>query len=388
VHLRRLVLLVSTIVLADTMLYAVVTPLLPHYADDLLLSKASAGLLAAAYPAGTLLGALPGGWLSARAGPQRTVLAGLALMTVSCVAFGFARDIVSLDVARLVQGVGGACTWSGGLAWLVEEAPPERRGAMIGTALGAAIAGALLGPVVGTVAAATSPRAVFSCVVLVGGALAAWAMATPGGRAPTGGGTGALWSALRRPPVAGGMWLVALPALAFGTLGVLVPLRLDHLGASSAVIGASFLVAAAGEAFVSPFVGRVSDRRGRLVPVRAGLALAIATLPLVLVPRTSLGLAATLVVVTMSLGIFWAPAMAMLSEAAERTDLSQGYAFALVNLAWAIGQTAGSGAGGALAKATGDWVPITTVAALCVLTLAAVVTRAPARAVGAAARQS
>jgi len=55
---------------------------------------------------------------------------------------------------------------------------------------------------------------------------------------------------------------------------------------------------------------------------------------------------------------FWAPAMAMLSDAAEARSLDQGLAAALINLAWAGGQIAGSGAGGALAKAAGDGVPI------------------------------
>ena len=44
-ELRRLVWLVSAIVFVDTLFYAVVAPLLPHYADALGLSKAGAGLL-------------------------------------------------------------------------------------------------------------------------------------------------------------------------------------------------------------------------------------------------------------------------------------------------------------------------------------------------------
>ena len=59
--MRRLVLLVAVVVLVDTMFYAAITPLLPHYASDLDLSKAAAGVLTAAYAAGTLLGSFPGG---------------------------------------------------------------------------------------------------------------------------------------------------------------------------------------------------------------------------------------------------------------------------------------------------------------------------------------
>jgi hypothetical protein len=57
-------LLVGAIVLVDTMFYAAITPLLPDLADELDLGKNGAGVLAGAYAAGTLIGALPGGWLA------------------------------------------------------------------------------------------------------------------------------------------------------------------------------------------------------------------------------------------------------------------------------------------------------------------------------------
>src|SRR4051794_40003961 len=264
--MRRLLLVISAIVFVDTTFYAVVAPLLPSYADDLGLSKASAGVLLAAYPAGTLVAALPSGALAARVGAKRTLLAGLALLAASSVAFAVASGIVVLDVARFVQGVGGACSWAGGLAWLVEQADPGRRGEVIGTALGAAIGGALFGPVAGAVAAGLGTGPVFGAIaaVAVGLAVAAARLGGGGGSELRG---APLGDALRAPRVRAGMWLVALPALGFGVLDVLVPLRLDELGAAQAAIAGAFLVAAAGEAFVSPVVGRVSDRRGRMVPI-------------------------------------------------------------------------------------------------------------------------
>src|SRR6266487_516824 len=150
--MRRLVLLVAAIVLVDTMFYAAITPLLPYYSHHFGLSKSAAGVLAGAYPAGTLLAALPGGWLAARIGVRPTVLVGLALMVVSSVAFGFAHSVVLLDAARFLQGVGGAASWAGGLAWLILREQGSRRAELIGTALAAAIAGALLGPVLGSAA--------------------------------------------------------------------------------------------------------------------------------------------------------------------------------------------------------------------------------------------
>ena len=42
------------------------------------------------------------------------------------------------------------------------------------------------------------------------------------------------------------------------------------------------------------------------------------------------------------IGTLWAPSMAMLSDGAEALGIAQGFAFALSNLGWSIGQTAGS----------------------------------------------
>ena len=68
-------------------------------------------------------------------------------------------------------------------------------------------------------------------------------------------------------------------------------------------------------------------------------------------------------------GLFWAPAMALLSEAAEDHGLHQGMAAALMNVAWAGGSIIGSWPGGVIAKSAGDLLPMASTAALCLLTL-------------------
>jgi MFS family permease len=85
-----------------------------------------------------------------------------------------------------------------------------------------------------------------------------------------------------------------------------------------------------------------------------------------------LTLAILVVAIDSALGFFWTPAMALLSDAADAHGLDQGLAAALINLAWAGGQVLGSGAGGAIAKAASDLVPMLIVAGLCAATLAAI----------------
>jgi MFS family permease len=370
--MRRLFPLVAAVVLVDTMFYAAITPLLPHYVDEFGLSKSAAGILTACYGAGTLIGSLPGGWLATRLGARPTVVIGLALMSIASLAFAFTDNIVTLDCARFLQGVGGAFSWAGGLAWLLALSPRGRRGELIGSAIAAAIAGVLLGPLLGGAATVIGPEPVFAMVSAIGVALAAWALVTPAAPAAPRRPLDVVLRTMASRPVAAGFWLVALPALFSGVLGVLAPLRLDELGASGVAIGAIFLAAAAIEGFASRVFGGLSDRCGRMAPIRVGLLVSLVATLVLPLPGAVLALAAAVVVAVVGMAFFWAPAMALLSDTADATGLDQGFAFGLVNLGWAGGEVVGGSGGAWLADATSDAVPYLVVAACLTLTLAAI----------------
>jgi MFS family permease len=360
--MRRLLPLVSAIVLVDVMFFAAITPLLPYYAERLELSKSAAGLLAAAYPAGTLIFSLPAGWVAARVGVRPVVLGGLLLMATASIAFGFAESGALLGVARFLQGVGSAFSWAGGLAWLVAAAPPERRGQVIGTAFGAAVAGGLMGPVLGAAARAAGPAPVFACVAALNLALAVTAALTPAPRRARA--EGGVREALRERRTLVGAALIVLVGVFFGVVDVLAPLRLDELGAGNLVIGATFLTAGALSALTSPLYGRWVDRGGGARAIQAGLvagALFAALLPW----PEAIGLLAVIVIAASpAVGILWVPGMTLLSQGTERRGVEQAYAFALLNLTWAAAALAGSAVGSALADATRDAVPYSILGAL------------------------
>ena len=90
-----------------------------------------------------------------------------------------------------------------------------------------------------------------------------------------------------------------------------------------------------------------------------------ALLPL---PGSAEVLGVAVVLAVASLAVFWAPGMAMLSDAAEDAGLDQALAFSLSNLAWAVGHIMGAGVGGAIAEATADAVPYAGLGAAAVLT--------------------
>jgi MFS family permease len=366
--MRRLLVLVSVLVLVDAMLYSALTPLLPHFARELHLSKTAAGALVAAYAAGALIGGLPGGRAAARLGPRRAVLVGLSLMALSGIGFAFAGTFPMLLGARAIQGIGSAFTWAGAFAWLMVSTPQGARGAVIGRAMSAAVVGELLGPVIGVVAGAIGRSAVFTALSGLAVVLAVLTIRIDQDSV-TESVEVTLKSALGARRFRSGLGVLAVASMLVGVLSVLGPLHLAAAGWGGAVIGATWLVGAGFEASAGPLIGRLSDARG---------AIALARLALMASVPVSLGLAtgaspavyAPLVVLaTVSYGALFTPAFSLVSDGAENAGLAQGMAFGLLNAAWAAGAMIGPAAAGAIAARTGDSVPFVIAAGCSVAAL-------------------
>ena len=76
-----------------------------------------------------------------------------------------------------------------------------------------------------------------------------------------------------------------------------------------------------------------------------------------------------LLLTSLGSGFCFAPAMTLISDAADASGLHQGYAVAVTNMAWAAAQVLGGVAGAAIAGVTGDAAPSIAIAVLLVLTI-------------------
>jgi predicted MFS family arabinose efflux permease len=370
---RRTIVLIRVLLGFESVLYSVLTPVLPHYAHAFGASKPAIGVLAAAYPAGMLPGSLVGGWIATRAGVRRTTVVGLLLFTVAIVPFGFGANIMALDGLRFVQGIACGCIWGGGLAWVIAISPRDRRGEALGSVFASAIFGTLIGPLLGTLAVATGTAVVFACVGGVSLALTAWTLEHPEPpRAALGAGA-PLRLLAKDPRIRLGCWLILLEACTIGATGTLLPLRLSRFGASAVAIGLTFVLASLFSLLVNPGVGRLVDRRGVLLPLIAGLAATAVLLVLLPIPRSPLPLAAlTALTLGGPLTAYGLPAISIMTDAIERVGAALAFGSMLFNLAWATGETIGAPVAASVSRATSDAVPLAALAAVMLATLVAV----------------
>ena len=107
-------------------------------------------------------------------------------------------------------------------------------------------------------------------------------------------------------------------------------------------------------------------------PIRVALVATIVTTLLLPWPGNPYVLALLIGLAGIAFGTFYTPGMTLLTHVAEERGLDYGYAFALVNIAWAPGQAGGAALGGALAFLTSDAVSYLTLAAVCIATLAVI----------------
>lgn len=350
-------------------MFSVLGPLLPVFQEKLTLSKTEAGLLVAMFSVGWVFAALPVGLLAPRVGLKPSLLVGLITLALSSVTFALVGRYNGLLLARFLQGAACLACWSIALAWLVESTSRRRRSETIGMFTGAAAAGAMTGPAMGGLATIVGRLGAFSGI-----AAAAVVLAVVGvGLAPPPRGDVQSLKAIsrvhRERTVLVGQWLVTVPALLLGMVSVLAPLQLTRDGWGPLGVAVTFLVAASVGVLARPIVGRWADRHNQLNTIRALFVLSIPVTIVIPWMESRWVLSICVVFAVTTYGVFWSPAMAVLSHAYEAAGSPQSVAFPMMALTLGVGLFAGSAVSGVIADLAGDGSAYGLAVAICLLTL-------------------
>ena len=127
-----------------------VLPVLPRYVHGPLdAGNVAVGVVIGSYAATGLLLRPLAGRLADRRGRKPAVLLGSILVAVSGFMYLLPLGVPGLIAARLVLGAGEGTVFTAGSAWIVDLAPPDRRGRVIGLYGLAVWAGLSVGPLLG-----------------------------------------------------------------------------------------------------------------------------------------------------------------------------------------------------------------------------------------------
>lgn len=356
-----LLLLVCGVIFLDSVGYGLVVPLLPIYARELGVSDFANGFLFAVYAIALLVFAIPMGVLSDRWGRKPFVLFGMFAMSGAFIFYALANTYPVLVIARALDGITAAATWSAALALLGDRFHEGEMGEKMGWAMGAAAIGGIAGPLLGGILAdAISYRAPFYAIAIacfLGGVAAMFLAESRAARK-----TQAWWRVLR-PVLANRNVLLACAITLVATTGLgllepTLPIYLqDTFDMSRTMIGIVFGATMLLYAAASPVAGKLSDRVGRKPPIVLGLLASAVLVPLVLIKSVPV----VFVVMGMlgaTLTFFGTPSIPLVTDALPRSggpgEANQyGAGFGLLNFFWSLGYALGPILGGALSGSVG-----------------------------------
>lgn len=356
---RALVFWTATgLIAVDTILFTMVVPALPEFADRFGFSDSVAALIFAVFPLGQLVSALVAAGLVERLGRRPVMMLAAATLAVATLAFSLATGTELLALARFMQGVAAGFVWTAGIASISDLYPSDELGFRIGLAETAGGGIGLLGPVLGGALvdmigtdATFALAAVLPALALIPVLLIPETRSGPADVSP-------LWPGLvrlaREPKARAAFGSLGGLAAVLALVEPLLPLDLDErLGLSSLAIGLVFGAGLLVYYAVVPLAGRWSDRRGRRMPLLVGGGLIVVGLPFLAVgPALSVTIA--FAVVGAGMAALGAPSGALMVEAVDdagmagRYGLSSASLTVVFSLGYALGPLLGALASAAL----------------------------------------
>jgi MFS family permease len=294
--------------------------------------------------------------LSDRFGRRGPLIGGLLAQALATLLFAFATTFPEMLLARLIQGGAAAATWTAGLA-LVAETFVQKRTQMLGIAMMGSNGGSVLGPSVGGLLYEWSggyrfPFLVAGGFLILDGLLRVSLLAKSTRRT------------VERPAdlvqlfgdrsVLAAALVVVMGVGAWGLLEPLLPHHLQRVsGVTPALVGLIFTVSILFYGFSAPLVDRATARWGLRPVMTIGLSAMALSLPLLALFRSTFWVGAALSLVSVLYAFALNPCFSELAEAVDRRGTS-GYAaaYAVYNIAYAVGMVGSDVLAGVLASHT------------------------------------
>jgi len=353
-----LLLLVCGVIFLDSVGYGVIVPVLPLYAKSLGISDFANGLLFATYAIALCLAAIPFGVLSDRIGRKPLVLFGMFAMAGAFVLYAFAKSYEMLFLARVVDGLTAAATWSAALALLGDRFEEKEMGRRIGWAMAAAALGGIAGPLVGGILSDTlGYRAPFYAIAIAcfaGGVVAIFLHEGREVKRARSFGWQLLKPVFTNRKVLIACVITLVTTMGLGLLEPTLPIYFKNtFGMTSTGIGIVFGVTMLFYAAASPVAGKLSDTVGRKAPILFGLACTAVVTPFIAVFKSLPAVYVMMGLFGAAIAFFGTPSVPLITDTLPRSGgLGQGNqygaAFGLLNFCWSLGYALGPILGGAL----------------------------------------
>ena len=346
---------ITTATFTDLVAYSVAVPVLPDLATRFDASPTVIGLLFASFGVSLLTLSVPMGAISDRIGRKGPMIAGLALLAISTLAFAFAETLPMLFLARLLQGAADGMTWIVGFAMIADLYGPEERGRAMGLTMAGSTLGIIIGPVAGgwlyEIGGIRLPFLMVAALAVID--LAIFAIVAPATK-----GSGASVP-LRRVLTNRAVVITALVVIAGGgTIAMLEPViplvMRARLGLEPAAVGTLFGIAAVSSTALHPVWGRLSDRWGARRLMTIGMVASALVLPALNLATDFQSAAIAMVVMWMTFSMMITPSLAYMAEAASAAGFeAYGVVYGVYNMAWAAGLMVAPALGGFVLERAG-----------------------------------
>ncbi|MFD1706859.1 MFS transporter [Siminovitchia sediminis] len=343
----------TVIIFYDMLLYSIIIPLTSYYETTFHASPTLIGILFSSYSVTLLLTTTYFGQLTDRIGRKKPIIIGLIGMTVSTILFAHPLNFEMLIIARALQGIASAATWTAALALIADLFNEKERAIAMGFAITSMSAGTLLGaPIGGFLVEFGGYQAPFyttSLLLLVTMVLGIFYLKDE--ERPVIQETSVkTWDLLRQREV---LWILAIMVIAEGALTMLEPVLPMYLtevfDANTIFVGLMFGAMTLAYGIMAPVSGALINKYHPSRVVLTGLLLSGVTLPFVVLAQSTIQLVAALFILGGSISLAVSPTLTMLGNSQSSSNQSSyGTLYSLFNIFFAVAAIIGPFFGGVL----------------------------------------